>query len=295
VHTTVIAQVLLSLLPLQAPALKSNVAPPNALVVASSPVKPVNGSPVLFSVRARTPLKSLSGEWQGRRVFFDFDASADAWYGFAGVELDTAAGQHRLALDAVPLRGERISSSHYVATLRARYRTISLSVPRQYTEPDAETLARINEERAWKTEAFKRITPERLWAGPFASPVDNVTTEPFGVQRTFNGVRQTVHQGLDFRASTGTPIAAMNGGTVILAREMFYEGGLVVIDHGQGLLSLYMHLSAFYVKEGDRVSKRQVIALSGESGRATGPHLHAGIRWQGVYVDPATLLKIQLP
>jgi murein DD-endopeptidase MepM/ murein hydrolase activator NlpD len=266
-----------------------------AFVIASSPANPVNGSPVLFSVRSRTPLKSLSGEWQGRRVFFDFDASADAWYGFAGVELDTAAGHQRLSLDAVLLDGARLSSSHSVATRRARYRTISLSVPRQYTEPDAETLARINEEKVWKTEAFKRSTASRWWAGPFASPVDNIMTEPFGVQRTFNGVRQTVHQGLDFRAATGTPVGAMNAGMVILAREMFYEGGFLVLDHGQGLLSLYMHLSAFYVKEGDRVTKRQIVALSGESGRATGAHLHVGIRWQGIYVDPATLLKLQLP
>ena len=122
-----------------------------------------------------------------------------------------------------------------------------------------------------------------------------MTTAGFGSQRTFNGVRQSVHQGLDFRAATGTPVTAISGGRVILARDFFFEGNFLVIDHGQGLLSLYLHLSAFKVKEGDTVSKGRLIGLSGGTGRATGPHLHLAVRWQGVYVDPATLLRLALP
>jgi murein DD-endopeptidase MepM/ murein hydrolase activator NlpD len=80
-----------------------------------------------------------------------------------------------------------------------------------------------------------------------------------------------------------------------LARSLFFEGNCVVIDHGQGLMSLYLHLSEFRVKEGDEVAPEQLVGLSGGTGRATGPHLHLAIRWQGVYVDPAILLKMQLP
>jgi murein DD-endopeptidase MepM/ murein hydrolase activator NlpD len=76
---------------------------------------------------------------------------------------------------------------------------------------------------------------------------------------------------------------------------MFYEGGFVVIDHGQGLLSLYMHLSEIRVNEGDSVARQQIIALSGGTGRATAPHLHVGVRWQGIYIDPAVLLSMSLP
>jgi len=100
---------------------------------------------------------------------------------------------------------------------------------------------------------------------------------------------------LDFRAEIGTPVGAMNSGVVILAREMFYEGGFVVIDHGQGLSTLYMHLSEINVREGDSVEKRQIIGLSGGTGRATAPHLHVGVRWQGIYLDPAVLLTLPLP
>ena len=88
---------------------------------------------------------------------------------------------------------------------------------------------------------------------------------------------------------------AVNSGHVILARPLFFEGNCAVIDHGQGLLTLYLHLSKFSVKEGDDVSKGQEIGLSGGTGRATGPHLHLAVRWQGVYLNPQVLLKLKLP
>jgi murein DD-endopeptidase MepM/ murein hydrolase activator NlpD len=82
---------------------------------------------------------------------------------------------------------------------------------------------------------------------------------------------------------------------VLLARFLYFEGNCVVIDHGQGLLTLYFHLSEFKVKEGDAVKRGQVIGLSGGTGRATGPHLHVSVRWQGISLDPARLLELPLP
>jgi len=87
----------------------------------------------------------------------------------------------------------------------------------------------------------------------------------------------------------------MNDGTVLLARPLYFEGNFVVIDHGQGLLTLYLHLSEFKVKEGDPVKRGQVVGLSGGTGRATGPHLHVAVRWQGTYLDPASLIRLRLP
>jgi murein DD-endopeptidase MepM/ murein hydrolase activator NlpD len=90
-------------------------------------------------------------------------------------------------------------------------------------------------------------------------------------------------------------VHSVNDGTVILAQPLYFEGGFVAIDHGQGLMSLYLHLSEFKVKHGDQVKTGQLIALSGGSGRATGPHLHLAIRWQSVYLNPATLLNLVIP
>lgn len=263
--------------------------------VSWEPAAPVNGAPCLFRVKPGEPLKSLRGSWLGRQVFFHFDPGGGVWYGLSGVGLDAAPGTYQLQLEGLTAGGARASFSQAVTVGKASYRTIALSVPRKYTEPDAETLARVKLEQELKSRVFGRVSDERGWSGRFAAPVPSGTSEVFGTQRTFNGVRQGVHQGLDYRSPTGTPVGAMNGGTVILARDLFYEGNCVVIDHGQGLLTLYLHLSAFKAKEGDRVTRGQVIGLSGATGRVTGPHLHTAVRWHGVYLNPATLLTLALP
>jgi murein DD-endopeptidase MepM/ murein hydrolase activator NlpD len=108
-------------------------------------------------------------------------------------------------------------------------------------------------------------------------------------------VQQSLHQGTDYRAPAGSPVLAMNNGRVVLARNLFFEGGCVVIDHGQGLLTLYMHLSKFGVKEGDTVHRGQRVGSSGATGRVTGPHLHVSVRWEGSYLDPLLLVSLPLP
>jgi len=275
------------------PTLAALAAPTQA--VSWEPANLVNGSPCLFRVQPGKSLKSLSGDWQGRHVFFDFDVASGAWYGFAAVDLDTKAGQQALTLDSIFTDGTRSSSRHAVTIGHEAYRRIPLRVPRKYLEPDAETLDRIKQEQELKRDVFRRTGKDRLWRGAFSPPVNNIMTESFGVQRTFNGRRQSVHQGMDYRAAVGDQVRAMNSGEVVLTRELFFEGGFLIIDHGQGLQTLYMHLSDFKVKEGDRVNKGQIVAFSGASGRATGPHLHVGVRWQSVYLDPAVLLNLKLP
>ncbi|MGH9801941.1 MAG: M23 family metallopeptidase [Blastocatellia bacterium] len=266
-----------------------------ALSLGVEPSQPVNGSPVLFRVQSDKPLKSLSGLWLGHRVFFEFDSASGAWCGFAGVELGTAAGAHQLKLEYVSTSGARSTSVQNVTVAQGFYQSGTLTVDDKFLKPDADAQVRIKQERVLKREVFSRTGKLRLWKGGFVAPVDNIVTEPFGVRRIFNGKHSSTHQGLDFRAALGTPVRAMNSGDVILARQMFYEGGLVVINHGHGLLTLYLHLSEFKTKEGSRVGKGQVIGLSGATGRVTSEHLHVAVRWQGTYLDPATLLNLKLP
>jgi murein DD-endopeptidase MepM/ murein hydrolase activator NlpD len=110
----------------------------------------------------------------------------------------------------------------------------------------------------------------------------------------FNGKLASIHQGMDFRARKGTPVGAGNSGAVVLARGLYYEGNCVVIDHGLGLFTLSMHLSRISVHEGQHVAKGQLLGLSGATGRVTGPHLHWAVRWEGAYLDPAKLLRMDL-
>lgn len=260
-----------------------------------SPEKLINGAPCIFRYKPATALKSLSGTFLGKRVFFSFDKNAGIWYGLAGIDYDTKPGNYDLGMNGETANGQKISFAQTVPIAKGLYRTSVLSVPSKYVDPDPADVPRILQERDLKNELFSKVSSSQLWVGNFLTPAATNTSSEFGSQRTYNGKRQSVHQGLDYRASTGTAIHAINSGKVILARELYFEGNCVVIDHGQGLFSLYLHLSEFKVKEGDRVNKSQLIALSGGTGRATGPHLHLAVRWQGSYVNPATLLGLKLP
>jgi murein DD-endopeptidase MepM/ murein hydrolase activator NlpD len=263
--------------------------------VQSQPVRLVNGSPVLLRVTPPVRLQSLAGKWLQHDVFFSFDPKSKAWYGLGGVSLETPPGVYALQLTGTTKGGNEISFQEKITVRRAVYPNIAVIVAKRFTEPNTEQVREINQGKAVKEDAFAKMTAERQWSGDFHAPVDARISDAFGTQRKFNGKVQSTHQGLDFAVPSGTPIAALNTGTVLLARAMYFEGNCVVLDHGQGLLTLYLHLSEFKVKEGDQVERGQVIGLSGGTGRATGPHLHIAVRWQGIYLNPATLLKLDLP
>ncbi|MGH9499400.1 MAG: M23 family metallopeptidase [Terriglobales bacterium] len=256
------------------------------------PKRLVNGSPILLQVTSPRPLESLSGKWLEHEVFFAFDPPSKTWRGIAGASLETKPGKYLLALTGKTKSGYEISFQHAIPVGKGKYRQIAVTVPKQYTEPSAEQLHQINEDKAIKQRVLGLMSPERDWAGKFLPPVKAPISDVFGTARVFNGNVQSVHQGLDFGVPAGTPVSALNSGTVLLAQMLFFEGNCVVLDHGQGLLTIYMHLSKIEVKAGEQVKRGQQIALSGGTGRATGPHLHVAVRWQGVYLDPAALLNL---
>jgi murein DD-endopeptidase MepM/ murein hydrolase activator NlpD len=269
--------------------------PAAACVVTWQPARPVNGSAILFQVNSGARLESLSGKWMDRDVFFLSDASGKKWFGIAGVGIETHPGAYSLTLNGKSAPGTPLSLHRQITIGKGKYPQISVNVPKQFTEPNPEQLQQIKEEQTLKHDVFSRINPTREWTGDFAAPVQAAISDVFGTARVFNGSTQSVHQGLDYAVPSGTPVDALNRGVVVLARALFFEGNCVVLDHGQGLLSIYMHLSKIEVNEGDTVNRGQEIALSGGTGRATGPHLHVAARWQGIYVDPASLLRLQIP
>ena len=140
---------------------------------------------------------------------------------------------------------------------------------------------------------YRVITPERLWRGRFTRPVAG--TEPgsgFGARRIINGRRRSPHGGLDFSATTGTPVVAANSGRVALVAEFFFPGRFVALDHGLGLYTLYFHLDAVSVAEGQRIDRGQTLGTVGATGRSTGPHLHFGAPVGAARVDPSALLGL---
>jgi murein DD-endopeptidase MepM/ murein hydrolase activator NlpD len=269
--------------------------PSTGWILRYQPLRIVNGSPVVVRFTTPTPVTDLAGKWLGHEFAFSFDRNTKTWVALAGASLETKPGSYPMELRAKTSSGRAISFTKQIPVQRKRYPRVVLKVPGRYTAPNPEEQYEIVEDKKIKEEAFKTLSPEREWRGSFAPPVNAGISEVFGVQRVFNGSVKATHQGLDFRVPAGTQVAAANSGKVILARPLFFEGNCVVIDHGQGLLSLYLHLSKFLVGEGDEIKKGQPIGISGGTGRATGPHLHLAVRWQGEYLNPQTLLSLRLP
>ncbi len=150
-----------------------------------------------------------------------------------------------------------------------------------------EQLAKIAADREKKAAARRERADEPMWATDFAWPVTGRVSGVFGSQRILNGEPQNMHGGVDVAAPAGTLIKAPAPGVVRLAEpDMYFEGGLVFIDHGQKLESAFMHMSRIDVKPGDRIEKGQVLGAVGATGRATGPHMHWSLKWADTLVDP---------
>jgi murein DD-endopeptidase MepM/ murein hydrolase activator NlpD len=259
------------------------------------PSKLVNGSPVLFRVSAPLQLSELQGNFLGQEFSFRSSEACHCWYAFAGVSLATKPGTYTLRVAGKDTGGKETAMSYLVRVSAAHYPTSTIKVAPAFVEPPKEAEPVIIAADAAKKQAFATLDPNPLWSGAFERPTQTETSGVFGSSRIYNGVKKSQHLGLDFRASTGTPVHATNAGTVILARPLYFEGNCIMLDHGQGLMTIYMHLSEFKVKEGEKIAAGQLIALSGGTGRSTGPHLHFAVRWHGEYLDPRTLLELHPP
>jgi len=254
----------------------------------------VNGSLVLLRVTTPVMLKELSGNFLGQELAFRHSASCGCWYAIAGVSLNTKPGKYTLHL-AGKGAATNASFDNAITIGAAHYPSSTIKVAPAFVEPPKDVQPQIQAADIAKKQAFSALTPDPLWSGRFEPPAEAETSGVFGTSRVYNGVKKSQHLGLDFRVGTGTPVHATNAGTVILARPLYFEGNCVMLDHGQGLITIYMHLSAFKVKEGEKVAAGQLIALSGGTGRSTGPHLHFAVRWRGEYLNPATLLELHPP
>ena len=167
------------------------------------------------------------------------------------------------------------------------YRTQRLNIKNQRkVDPYAKDRERIERETTEQKEIFSQFTKRNPYTEGFKSPLHGPVSSLFGLKRVYNNKPRAPHSGLDIAAPKGTEVHAINGGTVVSAKEYFFTGNTVIIDHGLGLFSLYAHLDSYDVKKGDSVKQGQLIGKVGATGRVTGPHLHWGMILNETLVDP---------
>ncbi|WP_290729264.1 M23 family metallopeptidase [Halobacteriovorax sp. JY17] len=174
----------------------------------------------------------------------------------------------------------------------SNYPLRTLTVAKKYAKLSDQAIERWKKETAHMDLVYAAaITDRALFTKPFVKPLNSKITAVYGSKRVFNDMKHSWHSGVDFRARPGTKIPAANRGRVVLARDHFFTGKTVIIDHGMGIMTMYCHLSEFKVGEGDIVPQRAIIALSGNTGRSSGPHLHWGVRVNDHWINGFSLLS----
>ncbi len=226
------------------------------------------------AVRARCVPRERNGRWEAPVLL--------------GVGLDAAPGPVRLvALLDGP--GGPLALEREVRVAARDFPEQRLKVAREMVHPGPEALARHELERAEVRRVLADTSRPRAWGREFVRPVPGGVSSAFGLRRFFNGEPRAPHRGLDLRGPQGQPVRALAPGTVVLAAEHYFAGRSVYVDHGQGLVSMYFHLSRILVRPGDTLGAGDVLGEVGSTGRVTGPHLHFGLSVYGELVDPTPL------
>jgi murein DD-endopeptidase MepM/ murein hydrolase activator NlpD len=232
---------------------------------------------------------AVEGRLGKEQVYF-FRGEDGTHSAFVGVDLEAKPGLVKVKVHGTTPSGLARASEIPLRIKTKAFHTESFSVADEFDQLSPEVLQRINADRERFARAFASTSPTRLWVKPFVLPISSDITSPFGYRRVINGVARAPHSGVDFKAALGTVVQAANHGRVVLRGEFFYAGKSVVLDHGGGLQTLYFHLSEVKVEEGAAVRQGEVIALSGMTGRASGPHLHWAARLNNARIDPLELI-----
>jgi len=249
------------------------------------------GQPFLVRLTSDQPLDSVSIHWEGKEVVPSISVWNNRHVALAmlGTDvLNVKPGKEELSVIA-SIDGKENTFRRTVQVTPVDYPKQELTLPKKMVTPPTQVYEKIKADRVETAAAKNTNTPQRLWQLPMERPVSGKITSLYGLQRILNGKPKNPHRGLDFRSPMGNPIKATADGIVILVGDHYYAGNSVYIDHGNGVVSMYFHLSI--VKEGDKVTRGQAIGLSGMSGRATGPHLHFSLSVLGKLVDPEPLFK----
>ena len=228
---------------------------------------------------------------EGTEITFDNEQVAvfpykNTWVAMAGIPLDAKIGDHQFSIKHP--NGITLNSRINVKDKKYDEQHLTIKNKRK-VDPNKEDMKRITKEGIRKKKA-KTLRTETIPKVDFIWPADGRISSVFGLRRFFNEQERKPHNGLDIAADTGTPVKATADGTVIDAGDFFFSGNMVFLDHGQGIISLYAHMNRIDIKPGDIVKQGDIIGTVGQTGRATGPHLHFAVFANKTLIDPVYML-----
>jgi murein DD-endopeptidase MepM/ murein hydrolase activator NlpD len=260
----------------------------NLFAVSVSSDRPGQGDPVIVEFTTAYPMDNVSLIWKGRMVPMK-EIGIGLYMALIGIDAAEPPGEAAVSIHADG-EGPFADFSLMLTVEEKAFPVQELTLPKRMAEFDNVTLDRIRTEAERLENLFAVVTPAS-WDFPFLPPVADYRPTNFGARRIINGEPRSQHAAVDLNVPEGTPVTAIAAGAVAFAGEQFFGGLSVVLDHGGGLFSVYYHLRDFSVKEGRRVERGERIGSVGATGRATGPHLHFGVRAPGGRIDPSKLFE----
>jgi hypothetical protein len=256
----------------------------------------VNGSTVLLRIESSAvsaSLMNLRAKFHKHTIpVFKHPLRPDnAYFGLIAIPIQAKLGPGMVTIEWEDTNGAQ-KQTIPIRIIAGNYRTDKLSVDPKKVDLNKKNLARVKREKKEIRRIYASGSLDNLWQGRFQLPIKSAITSAFGNKRMFNGQLRSFHNGVDFRAPVGKPVYAANGGVVKLATRLFFSGNIIIVDHGTGIFSNYAHLSRIDVEPGQHIEKGQPMGLSGATGRVNGPHLHWGIKVNGIYIDPLQFVDV---
>lgn len=258
-------------------------------IIWTYPEKAPLGQPFMVSLRSDTSWDKVTIQWRGKT--YEMLSEDGVYRTLLGTSLEDSLKGQSLPLRLNVTQHNKLWSMEGSVTMEAyNYPEEHLKVEPAMVSPPKKFHNRIAQERAAVKAVWTINTPVLTLPAKMQRPVPGPPTSRFGKRRVYNGVKKGFHSGLDLRAPTGTPVKALMGGEVVLTGDHYFAGKSIYVNHGGGVVSFYMHLSDIKVTLGQFVGIGDVIALSGKTGRVTGPHLHLGLALNGRIIDPSSLI-----
>lgn len=250
------------------------------------------GQPFVLKIMAPGGAKNVKVSWQGKTTMLSMEPAkgGGVYSALLGTDLKSAVSGPNNMLVSCEIDDILWEVEKKITLQKKEYPSEKLTVAPKMVNPLREQMERISREAKLSGAAIQTNVPGFAPKLPLVRPVPGKLTSVYGKSRYFNNELRSRHSGVDMRAAVGTPIKAAVDGTVVLTGDFWFSGKCVYISHGAGLVSFYGHMSKLTAKKGQEVKAGDVIGLSGQSGRVTGPHLHFGLAWRGLYFDPETLM-----
>ncbi len=258
------------------------------LIVSMQPRSPLQGQAVVISIRCR---KSSVSPRQLRLLGKTYRTAAvgkGEYKAVCAVPLNAPLGAQPLEI----VLADRRTVTRTLTVRKGDYGEEHLRLPAEMANPTSPAhLKQIKNDRRRLRRAYGSSAALIRFSHPFTRPLSSTIITPFGRRRYLNDIPKSPHGGIDLRGKTGTPVPAAAGGRVAFSGRLYYSGNAVIIDHGLDIFSLYLHLNSIAVAVGEQVKQGQIIGTVGSTGRVTGPHLHWGIKVNGIFVDPLEFIK----